>query len=87
MGATKRPERPITEAVAEDMAARAFTTTKGKTGTVKNPSSTVSFRLPESERTRVQRILEENGFTLAQGAKTALFQFIKTLETQGRGGR
>lgn len=84
MAATKRPDRPISEAVAEDMASRSFTTTKGRAGTVKTPTSTVSFRLPEAERARIQRTLEENGFTLAQGAKTALFQFIKTLERGAR---
>lgn len=84
MAATKRPDRPIGEAVAEDMAARAFTTTKGRAGTARTATATVSFRVPEAERARIQRILEENGFTLAQGAKTALFQFIKSLERGAR---
>ena len=84
MAATKRPDRPISEAVSEDMNARSFTTTGGKVGTAHNTTVVISFRLPESERSRIKRVLAENGFTLAQGAKTALYQFIKGLEKGGR---
>lgn len=44
-----------------------------------NKTVTVSFRLIESERDRTEKILKENGYTLASGAKTAFYKFIKEL--------
>ena len=50
-----------------------------------NKTVTVSFRLVDSERARIEEILRKNGYNnLASGAKDALYKMIKQLEKETR---
>jgi hypothetical protein len=46
-----------------------------------NKTVTVSFRLVDSERERIEEILRKNGYNnLASGAKDALYKLVRQLE-------
>lgn len=49
-----------------------------KRGQIKR-TVTISFRVLDSERERIEQIMEENGYTLASGSKKAVYEFIKQL--------
>lgn len=44
-----------------------------------NTTVTISFRVLKSERERIEKIMNQNGFSLAAGAKKAVYDFLKTL--------
>ena len=43
-------------------------------------TSTICCRVEMEEKERIKSILKKNGFTLAQGCKTGLYQLIARLE-------
>jgi len=48
-----------------------------------NKTVTVSFRLVDSERERIEEILRKNGYNnLAAGAKEALYKLVRQLEKE-----
>ena len=51
-------------------------------GKLKNATETLSFRVPNGERTRMRLLFSRHGMTLAEGLKTAVYEYLKTLEAR-----
>ena len=41
---------------------------------------TVSFRVPKSERSRLERVFSEAGLTMAEGLRRAVYEYVRKLE-------
>lgn len=46
-------------------------------------TTTISFRVPKGERVRLERVFAEQGLTLAEGVRRAVYEHVKKLR-EGR---
>jgi hypothetical protein len=49
-------------------------------GKLKHATETMSFRVPTGERNRIRLAFARHGMTLADGLKTAVYEYLKSLE-------
>jgi hypothetical protein len=70
--ATTAPRQPTAEEKAKGAVAARLSALPKKT-------VTVAFRIPRSEKERLEKLFTESGLSLAQAAKMAVYRFAKEL--------